>query len=300
MRNPERAGLLFALAGFSMLPVGDAIIKSTGGIWPGTAVALVRFIVGAAGLAVLLLLREGRQAFRPPRPAIQLVRGLGMAIATLGFFSALFLMPFAEVTALSFTSPMLTGLLAGPVLGEKPRPATWLASFAAFAGVLIILRPNFAEIGWAALLPVVSAAAFSAVILANRAVAGSASALAMQAYLAMGAVPFVAVAAIAGHWSGYEALEIDWPGWGVIGACAIVALTASIAHWLIFQGTTRANVSAIAPMAYVQMLFAVGFGLVFFGERPDTIALLGAGLIVAAGLFLWRAGRQGQGQGPGR
>ena len=113
----------------------------------------------------------------------------------------------------------------------------------------------------------------------------------MQAYVAMAASPLLVLAALAGHASGWPSLHLEWPHWSVIARCALVACSASAAHWLIFLGTTRAGAASIAPMTYVQLLVAVLAGWLIFGENPDAVALGGAAIIVAAGVYLWRSGR---------
>ncbi|QYU69646.1 DMT family transporter [Leptolyngbya sp. 15MV] len=180
----ERSGLLLALAGFALLSCGDAVIKSMAGQWSPIAVAALRFSIGAVGLSALLALREGTPAFRPRKPWLQVARGVCMAGATLCFFSAIFVMPLAEAMALSFVAPILTALLSGPLLGERVRPAVWLASAIAMGGVLMILRPNLGLLGPVALLPLASAVFFSLMVIANRASAGQGSALSMQVFLA--------------------------------------------------------------------------------------------------------------------
>jgi len=287
----ERSGMLIALAGFALLSVGDAVVKSMAGQWAPTAIATLRYAIGAAGLSALLLAREGRARFALPRPGLQLVRGASVAVATVAFFSSLFLMPLAEATTIVFASPIITAMLAPLFLGEPSRRATWIVSAAAFAGVLIVLRPNLAELGVAALLPLASAFAMSALFMANRAVAGHASALAMQASLAILALPLLILATLAGHFSGVAALAISAPPAIVAAKCAFVALSASTAHWLIYLGTTRAGAASVAPMTYVQLIVATGLGWWWFGNRPDWITLLGAAVIIGAGMLLWRANR---------
>ncbi|MBD3814424.1 MAG: EamA family transporter, partial [Betaproteobacteria bacterium] len=166
MQHNERAGLLYTLAGFVLLSCGDAVIKTMAGQWAPSAIATLRYALGAAGLSAILLARQGPGAFRMPRPGLQLLRGLAVATATISFFSALFLMPLAETTTITFVSPMITGLLAPVFLREKARAATFVASAVAFAGVMIVLRPNIAELGIAALLPLLCASAMSTLFLA--------------------------------------------------------------------------------------------------------------------------------------
>ena len=291
MRHPERSGLLFALAGFSLLSLGDAVVKSMAGEWPSTAISALRYVLGAVGLATLLAARQGRGAFTMPLPKVQAVRGLAVAMATVGFFSAVFVMPLAAATSLTFTSPMITALLAAVVLGEPARRETWIASFVAFAGVLIVLRPNFMAVGWAALLPLLSALGMSVLMIANRYVAGKASPLAMQAFIAAMAAPVLVLVAAGFHFSGLQRFHVAWPDWTVVLRCAFVAISASSAHWLIYLGTTRAGAASVAPMTYVQLLMASLLGWLFFDSHPDAMTLLGAAIIVGAGLYLWRAGQ---------
>ena len=287
MQSEERRGLLLALLGFALLSFGDAIIKTMAGQWSPLAVAALRFMVGASGLVALLYRYQGASAFRPTRPWLQASRGICAAGATLCFFSAIFVMPLAEAMSLSFISPVVTALLSRPLLGEKVRPVTWIASPLALIGVALVLRPNLAEIGWLAALPLASATFFSLMVIANRASAGTGTPLAMQAYLAVIAAPFLLLAAVAGHLSGADNLTIATPDWSVVVRCAIVALTASTAHYLIYLGTTRAGAATIAPTSYVQMLVAGGLGWWWFAEVPDLTALAGAAVIILAGLILW-------------
>ncbi|MCT2559634.1 DMT family transporter [Tsuneonella sp. YG55] len=282
---------MYALAGFALLSVGDAVVKSMAGEWPPTAIAALRYALGAAGLSAILYAREGAAGFRIVQPGLQFIRGAAVAIATVSFFGSLFLMSLAEATTIIFISPMITGLLAPIVLKERSRPETWIASIAAFVGVLLVLRPNVAEIGVAAFLPLLVACAMSALFMANRAVAGKASALAMQAWLALVAAPVLVATAVVGHLSGFAPLAVALPSPEVVAKCAFVALSASSAHWLIYLGTTRAGAASIAPMTYVQLVVATGLGWWWFGDRPDAPTLGGAAVIIGAGLYLWQSGR---------
>lgn len=291
LRQDNSLGLAFALGGFALLSLGDGVIKTMAGEWSPVAAAALRFAMAAVVLGALLAWREGRAAFRPQQPRIQLLRGAALATSAGAFFTSLFALPLATATALTFTSPILTALLAAPLLGEPVRRETWIASFAAFMGVLAVLRPNFAEAGWAALLPLISALGFSLLIMANRRVAGTASALAMQFYLAAIAAPLLIVAAPLFALSGAPRFALGWPEWSVIARVAVIAAFASGAHWFIYLGTTRAGAASVAPMTYVQMLVASAIGWAWFGDRLDPMTLLGAAIIIAAGLYLWRAGQ---------
>ncbi|WP_369025653.1 DMT family transporter [Qipengyuania sp. RANM35] len=287
MQHQERGGILLALAGFIFLSIGDAVIKTMAGQWSPLAVAALRYVFGAIALSALLLRSEGPRGFKPSHPWLQLARGICVGGATLCFFSAIFNMPLATAMALAFVSPVLVALLSGPLLGEQVRPMVWLVSALALTGVALVLRPSFAELGWVALLPLASATFFALLVIANRASAGQGSALSMQAYVAVVAAPPMVLAAIGGHLSNIEALRIGMPDWTIVAKCAVVAFTASTAHWLTYLGTMRAGASTIAPTSYVQMLVATFMGWWWFGDVPDLATLAGAAIIIGAGLILW-------------
>lgn len=290
MTLTKRSGIAIAVAGFAILSVGDAVVKSMAGDWPPYAVAALRFSIGAIGLSALLLKSEGPSAFRPRNWKLQLARGFCLAMASTCFFSAIFIMPLAEAMAIGFLAPVLTQALAGPLLGETVKPRVYAVSLVALAGVAVILRPNLAELGWAALLPVGSAVFFALMMIANRASAGQGSSLSAQVFVAGICAPILILGAAGAKLSGVPALDFDWPSWDVVARCAVVAVTASTAHWLAYIGTTRAGAAQVAPAIYVQMLVVVILGWIFFDEVPDALTLLGAGIIIASGLYLWRDG----------
>lgn len=282
-------GLLFALAGYGLLSMGDAVVKSMAGQWAPTAIAALRYLFGAVGLGVILRVKEGAQAFSIPNPLIHWGRALAVSFSSVCFFISVKLMPLGDATAITFVGPMLTALLSALFLGERATRATWMASIVAFLGVLIVLRPNVAAAGLAALFPLGSALGMSALILLNRKAAGHASVLAMQFIVAAFATPILISAAILGDFTSIKAMHVGIPDWTVVLRCALVAVSASLAHTLIFLATTRASAATIAPMTYVQLLVAMTVGAFVFGDFPDLTSIGGSALIVGAGLYLWRS-----------
>ncbi|HEY6815671.1 MAG TPA: DMT family transporter [Croceibacterium sp.] len=291
MQHSDRAGLLYALAGFCTLSIGDAIIKGMAGAWPAPAMAATRYVVGTLLLAVLLARSEGVRALRLPADPLHWVRGVAISLSAVGMFLAVWLMPLAEATTIAFTQPIITAVLAMALLGERARPSTWAATLFAFVGVFVVLRPNFETAGWGVLAPLLGASGMAVTIIANRKVTGRASVLAMQYYMSVTAMLFLLAATAIGHFTGFDRFVMHWPDWTVVARCAFIGLSATLALWLIFMGTTRAGAGTVAPMTYGQLLMAIVLGWRFFGERPDAVSLLGAAIIIGAGLFLWWRGR---------
>jgi len=284
-----RFALILALCGFSILSVGDAVVKTMAGDWPGPAVSALRYSFGAIGLFIIVGAIEGRSGYRIPRPWLQVGRGAAVAFATYCFFMAVMALPLADATAIQFTSPMLTGLLSALVLGERAPKAVWGATALAFIGVLIVLRPNLLALGPAAFWPLGAAFGMAWLMILNRKAAGLASALSMQLLVAAMAAPLLIVAAILSHWSGIPAFRVPPPSLEVIAKCALVAFTATSGHILIYLATVRLSAAVVAPMTYVQLIVAAALGWAWFGNAPDAVMLGGAALIVAGGLWLWRS-----------
>lgn len=290
MENQTRQGFAIAALGFAILSAGDAVVKSMAGDWPVYAVAALRFTIGAVALSIWLWRSEGIGAFVPQNLPLQLARGFCLAVGTLCFFSAIYIMPMAEALAISFLAPMLTQAFGGWLLEERINPKVFGVSAIALVGVVIVLRPNIAELGWAALLPLVSAVFFSLLMVANKASAGQGSVLSMQVFIALFCAPWLIAGSLAAKFSGVPALDFGWPSWDVVLRCVIVTCTATAAHWLVFIGAAKAGASAIAPAIYIQILVATAAGWWVFDDVLDAYTLGGAALIIAAGLYLWRDG----------
>jgi drug/metabolite transporter (DMT)-like permease len=283
--------LLIALGGFSLLSVGDAVVKSMAGEWPGSAVSALRYTFGVIGLGVAVALRHGRAGFVFPRPWLQFGRGAAVALATICFFLGVMAMPLADATAIQFTSPILTAILAGLVLHERVPKAAWSAILLAFLGVMIVLRPNFLEFGGAAFYPLGAAFGMAWLITFNRKAAGDAPMLVMQFVLAVMAAPLLLAAAALLALVGGPAFAVPFPSVEVVLKSATVAVTASVGHLLIYWATVNAGAALVSPMTYVQLLIAAGLGWFWFGDAPDAMTWIGASLIVLGGLLLWRSQR---------
>ena len=288
-QGDTRKGLLLALAGFAVLASGDVVVKTMAGEWPASGIAALRWMIGAAGLFALTGWKEGRAAVRMPAPWLQAGRGAAVGVASLTFFLGVHLMPLADAMAIVFTSPMLTAIISALVLGERITRAAAVSTALAFAGTLIVLRPNLLTLGAAALLPLAAALGLAILFLLNRRAAGLGSSLAMQLYIAAWTAPMLALAALILHGTGV--LPVPVPDAGIVLRVALVALAATTGHFLIYRATELASAATIAPMIYVEILVAIAGGWLLFGDVPGATTLSGAALIIVGGLWLWRSQR---------
>ncbi len=198
-------------------------------------------------------------------------------------FAAAALMPLAEATAISFTSPVVAVALAVAFLRERPGPVRWAAVAIAFAGALLLIRPGTAAFQPAALLALGAALFLGAEAVLIKHLTGGEPRLrillvnnAIGAALALTAAAFVWVPPTAGQWA-----LIVWLGTAMLAAQA-----------LFIAAMRRGDTSYVMPFFYATLVFASLYDLALFGERPDLAGAAGAAIIVAGALLLaWREGR---------
>jgi drug/metabolite transporter (DMT)-like permease len=290
--NVKIQSLGLALAGFSCLSLGDAVVKSLHGSFPAPAISALRYVFGALGLGIALLIRDGPGGFVCPMPRIQILRAAAVSLSTFCFFIAIFAMPLATATAVQFTTPMITAVISAMYLKERAPRAVWVAIALAFTGVLIVLRPEVSALGISIIFPLLSALGLSLLMIFNRTASGSASLLTLQFLVALFACPILLVATALLHFFGPAAFHINTLNASIILRCAIVAVTGTVSHFLIFMATQRTSAAVIAPMLYVQLLIAVFIGWQFYGDPPDAMTIGGAAFVILGGLYLWRSERQ--------
>lgn len=283
----RKIGLVIGLLGFATLSVGDGISKAVVQDWNALLLAATRYSIGALGWGLILFVREGRRAIAFPRPWLQLGRGLCIAVATASFFSSLFVMPLAIATSILFLGPILTALISSWFLKEPPGLAVWIAILLSILGVMLVLQPDFSELGFLVILPIIAAIATSGLVIFNRLAGGAGSVIQMQFTLAAAGAPLMTLIAIGGAMTGIPELALSFPSATVLLGAMAIAVVASMGHLLIYMATTYLPAANVAPLSYVQLLVALLIGLGVYGHFPVAIELGGAALIVLSGLLIW-------------
>jgi drug/metabolite transporter (DMT)-like permease len=184
----------------------------------------------------------------------------------------------ADAYTLFFAAPLLITLLSGPILGEPAGKTRVVAALLGFIGVLIVLRPSasgFVAYGTAMGLVGMVAYAFTSLLL--RRLGGLDSTVTIAFW-------FVTVCGIGAgllaipHW---RAVEPDH--WRIL---LVLGITGTFGQLCLTAAFRRASVAVVAPFDYTHMIFAVIYGLAFWGYLPDTRTWLGAAVIIASGLFI--------------
>ena len=163
-------------------------------------------------------------------------------------------------------------------LGERLGPRRLMAVLAALVGALIIIRPGAAVFSPAALLPLAAASCYAGFALVTRALGPTEHQATSLFYAALFGT-LVTTALLPFVWVTPKVTDLPaFAGLAVFGSAAQLFLT---------RAFSRAEASAIAPFVYSGILFAMGFGMIFYDEWPDRWTVTGALVIVTAGLYVW-------------
>lgn len=249
-------------------------------------IVMIRYWFFAAFVVAIARRKAGgiRAVARTSQPILQALRGLLLAAEICVMVAAFTILGLVESHAVFTCYPLLVSALSGPILGERVGWRRWAAIGVGFIGVLIVLQPGMTVFEPAAAIPFLAAGMFAVYGLLTRYVARKDSTA--TSFFWTGAMGAIAMT-FAGVWYWQPMVATDW----IYMAC--LCITGVTGHWLLIRCYEAAEASAVQPFAYLQLVFASIIGITLFGETVRTNVAIGAGLIVAAGLFtFWREGRQ--------
>lgn len=223
---------------------------------------------------------------RARRPDLQFVRAAALFGATFFMYVALTRMPLGDAAAIQFLAPVLVTALSGLLLGEHVGPRRWLGVACGFLGVLLVARPGSGVLGWNALLPLATAVLLALYMMMTRIIRNRDDPAATTFYsTALGALVLSLM------------VIFDWQALSGFQWSLMIAMGAAGAagHFMLVKAFHSAEASVLAPFTYSQVVAAIVWGLLVFGDIPSLWTLCGAGVVIASGLYVWyretRAGR---------
>jgi len=295
--NSKLLGISCVILAHVFFTTQDMTIKFINGDYALYQVMLIRSIVAMLfTLLIFVPIDGGFKYLRTQRLGLHLLRGFGIVIANLCFFTALISMPLAEVKAIFFIAPLLITALSVFLIGEKVGLRSWIAVLVGLLGVIIMLRPGSGFFNPASILPLVAALAYALVQIMTRKIGETENASTMAFYIQLN---FVAVSGLMGliFGDGHLAdpsqptlnyLFRPWtvPSWGdgmiIIG----IGLINGLAAYFISQAYRISKAGIVAPFEYVALPCSIFWSITVFGDWPDTVSWLGIVLIAGAGLFI--------------
>jgi S-adenosylmethionine uptake transporter len=277
--------MLMMIVAMLALPGIDAIAKWLAGSISSGQVTWSRFFFQIILMSPLLLRTRG--PWLTPALWLHAARGAMIAFATLFFFSGLAYLPMADAIAIFFIEPLLVTLLSALFFGETIRWRRISAISLGLVGALIIIRPSFTEVGFAALYPVATAFCFSFYILLTRKLVSNEDPIRLQFFAGIFGCLVMGVALGYGAVGNVAILAAVWPSqheWLLLGALGVIA---TACHLLIAHAYRLASIGILAPFQYVEIIGATILGLVIFNDFPDAMTWLGIIIIVGSGMYVF-------------
>ena len=201
---------------------------------------------------------------------------LGLASMFLWFY-AVTLAPLAEAVALSFSAPLFVTVIAFAMLGEKRTAARWIATLVGFGGVLLVVRPGFADLSYAHAMLLISSLLNALSVLVIKQMTRSDPPERIVAYMVLLFAPLSLLPALF-FW--------EWPSWTALLWLAAIGASGTFAHILQTRALAAADATAIMPFDFSRLPFAALIGFIAFHEVPDVWTVLGALVIFGASFYI--------------
>lgn len=267
--------MLVAVASFSLMDAGLKVLA------PHYAAMQVAALRGMSSLPLVLIWIAWTGGFRQllrVRWSLHLLRGVLSMLMLAGFAFALRELPLAEAYSLFFIAPLLVTALAVPILGEHVGWRRWAAIVIGLCGVMIVLRPSGSRmftLGSVAVL--VSAICYALSAITVRVLGRTDSTQSMVFWM----ITMLSVFALGAAWPDWIAIHREH--WIVL--CGL-AVSGALGQYALTEAFSQTPASVIAPFEYTALAWGIGLDWLLWSTLPDYTMLIGAGVIVASGLYL--------------
>ncbi|MEL6683685.1 MAG: DMT family transporter [Pseudomonadota bacterium] len=270
-------GALLALLAFGIFSTHDVVVKILGGLYSPIQIVFFSVLLSFP-LAMVMLMRDATPGtLVPVHPWWLALRTVAAVITGVSAFYAFTVLPLAQTYAILFAAPLLITILAIPVLGEKVRLRRWMAVLVGLGGVLVVLRPGQTDLSLGHLAALMAAIGGSVASIIVRKIGSEERPVVMLLYPMM--VNFIVMACALPFV--YQPMPIEH-----LGLLAIIATFAWVASRLVIAAYQAGEAAIIAPMQYSQIIWASLFGFLFFDETIDQPTAIGAGIIIASGMYI--------------
>lgn len=270
-------GALLALLAMGVFATHDVVVKFLGAHYSPFQIIFFAALLSFPVLTVLLLTDAEEDSLRPRHPWWVAARtGLSVVNGAAAFY-AFSTLPLSQVYAILFASPLIITVLAIPMLGERVRARRWAAVVVGLAGVLIVLRPGQAALSAGHVAALASALCGSMISVIVRKIGNEERSIVLLMYPLLGNVVAMGLA--------LPFVYLPMPG-SHLGLLGVISLFGLIGAWLVILAYRAGEAVIVAPMQYSQILWATAYGYFLFQERPDMATGIGAGVIIASGLYI--------------
>lgn len=278
-----------------LLTLGDAAIKGFSADLRLWQIFVLRSLMVLPVLYVIQRMIVGTVRLWPKAPGWTALRSLMLSLMWVAYYTSLPHLDLSVAAAAYYTLPIFITLFSAWFVGEKVTGTGWLAVLLGFVGILVVLRPTSDNFSLYAVYPLIAAVLYAFAMILTRTKCRDEHPLILSAALNLSFILVGAAATLAlWLWGGTTSPDASGgflsPDWAALtGSSATALALMSIAILIGSIGTAIAyqigRSSVIATFDFSYVGFATIWGIMFFGERPDILTLLGIGLIVLAGIL---------------
>ncbi|WP_273726512.1 DMT family transporter [Brucella gallinifaecis] len=275
--TPKSLGYTFTLLAVTIFATQDGISKYLGSHYSPIFVTMVRYWVFAV-FVILVATRSGgiAHAASTKRPVLQVLRGILLASEIVILVYGLSRVGMAMTQSIFQAAPLLITMLSVPFLGEKVGWRRWLAIFIGLFGVMLIIDPTHVQFDWQLMFPITATVLFAFYAIATRAVSKTDSSLTSFFYTGVGGAIVLTMAGLF-H---LESIAIhDWP-W-----MAALCVTGIASHYCLIRAYDILEAVEVQPLTYLQLVIGALIAVVVFHEQLSWNIIVGAIIVVSAGLF---------------
>lgn len=272
-----RTGVLVMLLGMLMFSLNDVMGKWLVATYSVGQVVLIRSLAAAILLAPFLWISGPKKLFAVERPGLQLARVVASTAEVFSFYFAVVYLPLADVMTYWLAAPIYVAAVSPLVLKEPVGWRRWSAIAIGFVGVVIALEPSSEALTLPALISILGSMFFAFMMISGRSLRGT-----PDTTLAFWQIVGAALAGLV--WAPFEWTPLKPLDMALLALLGVVAM---LAHLLVNRALKLADAATVAPLQYTLLFWAILFGWLIFGDAPRLSMVLGAGLIVASGLFIF-------------
>jgi len=278
-RQRPFTGFLLASAGLLFFACMDSCTKYLAAHYNVPFVVAIRYITQFVLMFSILAPRFSGNLLKTQRTSLVIVRSVALCFASLFVGLALQRMPLAEATAINFLAPMLVVLVASPLLGEHIGPAGWVAAVGGFCGVLLIVRPGSGLDTAGILFSLLAVCANTTYQLLSRVLTSTERVITLLFYTALvGSICFSL--ALPWFWENKIPSQLE------LGLFLLMGVSGGLGHYFFTAAFRYAPASLLAPVTYLQLLWAALLGWIIFDATPDKVSVVGMIIIAASGLII--------------
>jgi drug/metabolite transporter (DMT)-like permease len=276
-RSANTQGALFALCAFGVYSTHDVIVKLLGGVYSPIQVVFFANLFGFPIVTLMLMRDRSDGNLRPRHPYWTALRTAATVVSTACVFYAFSVLPMAQTYALIFAAPLLITVLAIPILGETVGWRRLSAVGVGLVGVLVVLRPGSTDLTGGHVAALVAAVCSATAAVVVRKIGRDERSAVLLLY------PMVANFVVMGCMLAFVYKPMPALHLGGLATMAVLGFFGGLLHITAYR---TGSAVVVAPMQYSQILWAVLYGALIFGETPTFSTGLGAAIIIGSGIYV--------------